>query len=83
MQVTIPSAKKIKQKIVEHPTASYYGFLGLVFVASYAVTRCLVRNCEEDTYIRIDDEVDIKHLENGDPVTFVVEDMRYKYAPVN
>jgi hypothetical protein len=80
MQIRIPPPKEIKQKIIDHPTASYFGFLGIVFLASYSVSRTLAKASLESFENQAMDDM-YNHMRAGDHLVLTYEDERFHYAP--
>ena len=80
MQVRIPSPKEIKQKIVDHPTAAYFGFLGVVFLASYGVSRTLAKTAGVQPYDLIMEDL-YEHASAGDHLVLTFPYEKFYYAP--
>jgi hypothetical protein len=80
MQVRIPSYKEIKQKIVDHPYVTYYGFLGVVLVGSYAIARKNAQSWNALQYDYVMDDM-YEHMKAGDHLVLTYDDEKFYYAP--
>jgi hypothetical protein len=77
MQIRIPSTKEIKQKIVDHPYITYYGFLGVVLVGSYAIVRKTAIGYDPYDFVLEDM---YQHMSAGDNLILNYGDEKFYYA---
>jgi hypothetical protein len=80
MQIRIPSYNEVKQKIIDHPYATYYGILGVVFVGSYAIARKSAQAWESTQYDYVLDDM-YEHMRAGDHLVLTMNDEQFHYAP--
>jgi hypothetical protein len=78
MQVRIPSYKEIKNKMVEYPYVTYFGFLGVICLGSYAFARKTAS--AYDPYDAVLDDM-YEHMKAGDHLVVTFDEEKFHYAP--